>query len=209
MPTINSEYQLAIDYEQSFINFSSFKEEIKVQLNNVQKWEHQINNSTKNFVLADEDDEEYRYLELKKESDNVFELTIQHPLSPLQAMAIAMTRFDAQLKWFDSLKLLSTFVAIVISIDNRLQMEKGKTLALSNSLENLLFPPGRYTIAQLLNLTPYFNTGLKLTLQRHKELMKQLFDMDDEKMWWVVKGEYGDVDAKVLLLVLMLQLMSR
>jgi predicted P-loop ATPase len=98
LPTINSEYQLAIDYEQSFINFSSFKEEIKVQLNNVQKWEHQINNSTKNFVLADEDDEEYRYLELKKESDNVFELTIQHPLSPLQAMAIAMTRFDAQLK---------------------------------------------------------------------------------------------------------------
>ena len=89
-------------------------------------------------------------------------------------------------------------------------MEKGKaTLALSNSLENLLFPPGRYTIAQLLNLTPYFNTGLKLTLQRHKELMKQLFDMDDEKMWWVVKGEYGEVDAKVLLLILMLQLMSR
>lgn len=39
--------------------------------------------------------------------------------------------------------------------------------------------------------------------------MKQLFDMDDEKMWWVVKGEYGEVDAKVLLLVLMLQLMSR
>jgi hypothetical protein len=39
--------------------------------------------------------------------------------------------------------------------------------------------------------------------------MKQLFDMDDEKLWWVVKGEYGDVDAKVLLLVLMLQLMSR
>ena len=28
-------------------------------------------------------------------------------------------------------------------------------------------------------------------------------------MWWVVKGEYGEVDAKVLLLVLMLQLMSR
>ena len=89
-------------------------------------------------------------------------------------------------------------------------MEKGKnTLALSNSLENLLFPPGRYTIPQLLNLTPYFNTGLKLTLQRHKQLMKQLFDMDDEKMWWVVKGQYGEVDAKVLLLVLMLQLMSR
>lgn len=47
-------------------------------------------------------------------------------------------------------------------------MEKGKNLALSNSLENLLFPPGRYSIPQLLNLTPYFNSGLKLTLQRHK-----------------------------------------
>ena len=88
-------------------------------------------------------------------------------------------------------------------------MDKGKSLPLSNSLENLLFPPGRYNISQLLNMTPYFNTGLKLTLQRHKELMKQLFDMDDEKMWWVVKGEYGEVDAKVLLLILMLQLMSR
>ena len=47
-------------------------------------------------------------------------------------------------------------------------MEKNKSLPLSNSLENLLFPPGRYTIPQLLNLTPYFNTGLKLTLQKLK-----------------------------------------
>jgi len=37
---------------------------------------------------------------MKKESDNVFDLVIQHPLSPLQAMAIAMTRFDVQLNWF-------------------------------------------------------------------------------------------------------------
>ena len=88
-------------------------------------------------------------------------------------------------------------------------MEKNKLLPLSNSLENLLFPPGRYTIAQLLNLTPYFNSGSKLSLPKHKDLMKQLFDSDDEKLWWVVKGEYGEVDAKVLLLVLMLQLMSR
>lgn len=98
LPTINSEYQLAIDFEQSFINFSNFKEEIKVQLSNLQKWSKQSNNSTKNFVLANEGDEEYRYLEMRKESDNVFELTIQHPLSPLQAMAVAMTRFDAELK---------------------------------------------------------------------------------------------------------------
>lgn len=82
-------------------------------------------------------------------------------------------------------------------------------LPLSNSLENLLFPPGRYTITQLLNLTPYFNTGSKLSLPKHKDLMKQLFDNDDQKLWWVVKGQYGEVDAKVLLLVLMLQLMSR
>jgi hypothetical protein len=34
---------------------------------------------------------------MSKKSDNMFELIIQHPLSPLQAMAIAMTRFDAQL----------------------------------------------------------------------------------------------------------------
>jgi len=58
-------------------------------------------------------------------------------------------------------------------------------------LENLLFPPGRYTIAQLLNFTPFFNTGAKLTLQKYKELMKQLFDNDDEKLWWVIKGECG------------------
>lgn len=59
---MNSEYQLAIDYDQSFINFSSFKEEIKTQLNNLQQWSNQSSNSTKNFVLADEDDQEYRYL---------------------------------------------------------------------------------------------------------------------------------------------------
>ena len=87
--------------------------------------------------------------------------------------------------------------------------DKTKNLALSNSLENLLFPPGKYTVTQLLNLTPYFNTGSKLTLARHKELMKQLFDAEEEKLWWVVKAEYGEVDAKVLLLVLMLQLISR
>jgi len=97
LPETKDEFHLAIDYEQSFINFSNFKEEINIQLNNLQEWEGQSKNSTKNFVLADEDDPDYRYLEMKKESDNMFELTVQHPLSPLQAMAIAMTRFDAQL----------------------------------------------------------------------------------------------------------------
>ena len=66
--------------------------------------------------------------------------------------------------------------------------DKTKTLALSNSLENLLFPPGKYTVTQLLNLTPYFNTGSKLSLPRHRELMKQLFDSEEEKLWWVVKA---------------------
>ena len=64
-------------------------------------------------------------------------------------------------------------------------------LPLSNRLENLLFPPGRCTITQLLNFTPFFNTGVKLTLVKFKELMKQLFDNDDEKLWWVIKGECG------------------
>ena len=59
---MNASYQLALDYDQNFINFSNFKEEIKVQLCNLQKWEDQSNNSTKNFVLADEEDQDYRYL---------------------------------------------------------------------------------------------------------------------------------------------------
>ena len=59
---MNASYQLALDYDQNFINFSNFKEEIKVQLSNLQKWEDQSNNSTKNFVLADEEDQDYRYL---------------------------------------------------------------------------------------------------------------------------------------------------
>ena len=47
-------------------------------------------------------------------------------------------------------------------------MEKNKILALSNSLENLLFPPGKYTSTQLVNLTPYFTTGTKFTLEKYK-----------------------------------------
>ena len=62
LPSMNTTYQLALDYDQNFINFSNFKEEIKVQLSNLQKWEDQSNNSTKNFVMADEEDEDYRYL---------------------------------------------------------------------------------------------------------------------------------------------------
>lgn len=97
-PSQNSEYQLAMDYQLNNINFSNIKQDIKTQITNLPKWNNQSFNSTKNFVMADEDDPDYRYLEMKKQNDDVFELTIQHPLSPLQAMALAMTRFDVQLK---------------------------------------------------------------------------------------------------------------
>jgi hypothetical protein len=61
-PTSNSEYQLAMDYELNSINFSNIKEEIHTDVTNLTKWKNQSNNSTKNFVLADEDDPDYRYL---------------------------------------------------------------------------------------------------------------------------------------------------
>lgn len=51
-------------------------------------------------------------------------------------------------------------------------MEKQK-ISISNSLENLLFPPGKYTVNQLLNLTPFFHGNL--TLEKHKELMIKTF----------------------------------
>ncbi len=56
-------------------------------------------------------------------------------------------------------------------------MEKNKPIGLSNSLENLLFAPGKYTAPQLINLTPYFLSGTKFTLQKYNELMKQIFDI--------------------------------
>lgn len=68
------------------------------ELTNLLEWNGKSNNSSKNCVIADQDDPDYRFFELKKENDDVFRLTVQHPYSPLQAMAIAMTRFDAQLK---------------------------------------------------------------------------------------------------------------
>lgn len=32
---------------------------------------------------------------------------------------------------------------------------------------------------------------------------------NEERLWWVIKAEYGEVDAKVLLVVLMLQLIGK
>lgn len=87
-------------------------------------------------------------------------------------------------------------------------MDRMKYIGLSNSLENLLFPPGKYSISQLLNLTPFFQGTL--TLEKHKELMMKTFEMqDEERLWWVIKAENGEVDGKVLLLILMLQLIGR
>lgn len=42
----------------------------------------------------------------------MFEVEIQHPLSPLQAFAISLTRFDAELKW-----AISTYTLIIYLFD--------------------------------------------------------------------------------------------
>ena len=40
--------------------------------------------------------------------------------------------------------------------------------------------------------------------------MLKTFEMaDEERLWWVIKADYGKVEAKVLLIVLMLQLVGR
>lgn len=86
--------------------------------------------------------------------------------------------------------------------------DRNKFISLSNSLENLLFPPGKYNAPQLVNLTPFFHGNL--SLERYKELMMKTFEMpNEERLWWVIKAEYGEVDAKVLLVVLMLQLIGK
>ena len=51
-----------------------------------------------------------------------------------------------------------------------------KLLHLSNSLENLLFPPGKYTSVQLVNLIPYFNSTF--TLDKHKETLTKILESD-------------------------------
>lgn len=53
--------------------------------------------SVKNFVLFDRDDSDYEYLRFEKESDHFFSLMIQHPLSPLEAFTVVLSRFDAEL----------------------------------------------------------------------------------------------------------------
>lgn len=40
--------------------------------------------------------------------------------------------------------------------------------------------------------------------------MAKTFEMvDEERLWWVIKAENGEVEGKVLLIVLMLQLIGR
>jgi hypothetical protein len=46
-----------MDYDQHFLNFSNFRDEIQTQISNLQRWENEVNNSSKNFVMADEGDE--------------------------------------------------------------------------------------------------------------------------------------------------------
>jgi hypothetical protein len=71
-----------------------------------------------------------------------------------------------------------------------------------------LFPPGKYSSSQLVNLTPFFHGTL--TLEKYKELMVKTFELpNEERLWWVIKAEYGEVDAKVLLIILMLQLIGK
>lgn len=87
--------------------------------------------------------------------------------------------------------------------------DRNKPISLSNSLENLLFAPSKYTAAQLINLTPFFQG--ELSLEKYKELMLKTFDMhNEERLWWVIKAECGGkVEAKTLLVVLMLQLIGK
>lgn len=40
-------------------------------------------------------------------------------------------------------------------------------------------------------------------------MMNKIFETDEEKLWWVVRAENAEVDAKALLIVLMLQLLGR
>ena len=67
-------------------------------------------------------------------------------------------------------------------------MERASTklLHLSNSLENLLFPPGKYTATQLINLIPYFNSTF--SLEKHKETLTKILESDEEKLWWTLKA---------------------
>lgn len=55
--------------------------------------------SIKSVSIIDKEDEDYEYISLHKVSKDMFHLQIQHPLTPLQAFAFILTRFDAQLKW--------------------------------------------------------------------------------------------------------------
>ena len=48
--------------------------------------------------MIDEEDNDYNYIGFEKKSADLFHITIQHPLTPLQGFAFILTRFDAQLK---------------------------------------------------------------------------------------------------------------
>lgn len=98
-PSLKS-YHIGLQFDTPQLNFDWFKKQISLQLTNKLKTKDYSfkKDSQKNFILVDEEDDDYLYLKVEKSSQNIFDVEIQHPLTPMQAMAIIMTRFDAQLK---------------------------------------------------------------------------------------------------------------
>ena len=50
---MDPKYRFIMAYDQNFLNINNLKDDVQVQINNLQQWDNQVHNSTKNFVLAD------------------------------------------------------------------------------------------------------------------------------------------------------------
>jgi hypothetical protein len=69
--------------KSSFLNINEeVRKQISLKLKTKPESKRPKGQSTKNFILFDDEDD-YEYLKLEKESDNMFDLYIQHPISPL------------------------------------------------------------------------------------------------------------------------------
>ena len=53
LPSMDPSCRFIMSYEQNFVLFPKMKDDIPVHINNLQQWDNQLHNSTKNFVLAD------------------------------------------------------------------------------------------------------------------------------------------------------------
>lgn len=53
LPSMDPKYRFIMAYDQNFLNINNLKDDVQVQINNLQQWDNQVHNSTKNFVLAD------------------------------------------------------------------------------------------------------------------------------------------------------------